>query len=218
MTVALVVGEVVLVAYLVTSTAFMRTFPWYHYQVALFTFGAVMVVGTWLIERGGSPVRMAFVGVAALFVVGVTAEVIVKAFEAKRGAAIEAADWVDDNLPPDAVIAMGDRAGYFGYLADRPLLHLEGLVADADYLHEVEHGEALDRMGTEDVGYYVNNARLSATVDIDGRRCFRFVEPPYTFGPTFEVTVCEEDLLFLAGDDETGRGLTIWRYRPELNR
>jgi hypothetical protein len=61
----------------------------------------------------------------------------------------------------------------------------------------------------------VTNARQGLPILIDGRRCWRFVEPPYTFGPTFEVTVCGEDLLFLADDGE--KALSLWRYRPELN-
>jgi hypothetical protein len=217
MTLALVVGQVILVTYLVLSTSFMASFAWYHYQVALFAFGGIVLLASWSIERVGSPARVVCLGLAGLVVVASVAEAVVKYREPKRVAAFAAADFVDAELPDDAMIAMGDRAGYFGYLARRPLLHLEGLVADADFLHQVERGNALERMNDEGVDYYVTNARQGLPILIDGRRCWRFVEPPYTFGPTFEVTVCGEDLVFLAPDEDGGKPLSLWRYRPELN-
>ena len=58
---------------------------------------------------------------------------------------------------------------------------------------------------------------LGRRVEIDGEPCARFVEPPYTFGPTFEVTVCLDDLVFGEVDEDGGKALTVWRYRPELN-
>jgi hypothetical protein len=215
MTLALVVGQAILVTYLVLSTSFMASFAWYHFQVALFAFGGTVLLASWSVARVGAPARLVCLGLAGLVVVASVAEAVVKYREPKREAAFAAADFVDAELPEDAMIAMGDRAGYFGYLAERPLLHLEGLVADADFLHQVERGDALERMNEEDVDYYVTNARMGVPILMDGRRCWRFVEPPYTFGPTFEVTVCGEDLLFLADDGE--KALSLWRYRPELN-
>ena len=217
MTLALVVGQAVLVAYLVTSTSFVFPFSWYHYQLALFALGGTVVLGSWSVERFGSPARLACLGVAALVVVAAVAEAVVRFNEPKRSAVFAAADFVDAEVPDDAMLAMGDRAGYFGYLAERPLLHLEGLVADADFLHQVEDGEALARMNDEDVTYYITNAGLGRRVEIDGEPCARFVEPPYTFGPTFEVTVCLDDLVFGEVDEDGGKALTVWRYRPELN-
>lgn len=117
--------------------------------------------------------------------------------------------------PKDVMLAMGDRAGYFGYLAERPLLHLEGLVADAEFLHEVERGDALERMNEEGVDYYATNARQGEPTMIDGDRCWRFVEPPYTHGPTFEVTVCNGDIVYLWAARE--KAMSLWRDRPELN-
>lgn len=217
MTVALVVGEALLLTYLVRATAFTFTFTWYHYQLALFALGGSLILASWAIQRFGPAARLACVGLALGVVVGSAVEIVVKAREPKRVAVFAAADHVAEELPPDAMIAMGDRAGYFGYLADRPLLHLEGLVADAHFLHQVENGEALDRMRDEGVDYYVHNSRAGRPVTIDGRPCWRFVEPPYTLGHTFVVTVCEDDLVLTVDDPEGTSDLTIWRYRPELN-
>lgn len=215
---ALVAGQAILVAYQVHSTSFVRPFSWYNYQLALFMFAGALLFGAWVLEHVASAGRVMVVAAVALFVGGTGAEVAVKRTEAKRDAAILAADWVDANLPPDAVVAMGDRAGYFGYIAERPLLHLEGLVADLDFLHALEDGEAPERLNDEGVDYYIHNARPGIRVDIDGKPCWRFLEPPYTDGPKMEVTVCLEDLAFMARDEAGGKGLSVWRYRPELNR
>jgi hypothetical protein len=217
MTVALVVGEVILVAYLVRATAFVFFFSWYHYQIALFALGGGAIVLSWAIRRFGRPAQLACVVLALATVAGAALEVVIRAREQKRVAAFAAADYVSEELPANAVIAMGDRAGYFGYLADRPLLHLEGLVADADFLDQVESGGALERMSEEGVDYYVHNSREGWPVLVDWRPCWRFVEPPYTLGHTFQVTVCEADLVLTLPDPEGKSDLTIWRFRPELN-
>ena len=62
MTLALVVGQAILVAYLVTSTSFMFPFSWYHFQLALFALGGTVVLGSWSVERFGSPARLACLG------------------------------------------------------------------------------------------------------------------------------------------------------------
>jgi len=217
MTLAFVVGQAILVTYLVVSTSFFASFAWYHHQVALFGFGGTVLLASWAAERLGAPARAACLVLAGLVLVASVAEAVVKYREPKREAAIVAADFVDAELPEDVMLAMGDRAGYFGYLADRPLLHLEGLVADVDFLHEVERGDALERMNQEGVDYYITNARQGRAIEIDGRRCWRFLEPPYTYGPTFEVTVCDRDLVFFWGDEGGVKVLSVWRYRPELN-
>ncbi len=50
------------------------------------------------------------------------------------------AAWI--NIHP-GTYAMGDQAGLTGYLSTQPILQLEGLVMDADYLHKLQHQEHL---------------------------------------------------------------------------
>jgi hypothetical protein len=115
------------------------------------------------------------------------------------------------------VIAMGDRAGLVGYLADRPMLQLEGLMADERWLHELEDGTAIDRMIEEGVEYYVWSGYVDGRwVERSGWPCQVLTEPRAGGGPKFGVTVCAGDTVFNvgAGYDQ----FTVFRFRPEANR
>jgi hypothetical protein len=214
LTCALVVGQALLLAYTVAFTTYAFSFAWYHYQLALFAFCGAIVIARWADARFGRRVRSACVCIAACVPLFHGVSVLVEANEDKELDTFHAADFVHDELPADTVIAMGDRAGYFGYIAERPLLHLEGLVADKAYLDQLERGEALDRMRSQGVDYYVHRGRGGLEVELDGQRCWRFTEPAYTTGPTFEVTACENDLVFAEGHPAIA--LSIWKFRPDL--
>ena len=104
-----------------------------------------------------------------------------------------------------------------GYLADRPLLHLEGLVADAHWLDDLRDGTELQRMNAEGVDYYVwYGTDTSDPVQVDRAICRVFHEPRNAAESLFDVTVCDRDLVY---SDGSGPHLVrIWRYRPELNQ
>jgi hypothetical protein len=212
-TLALVVGEALLLMYLMFGTSY-RVWPWYHYQVALFAFFAAIVVARAAVDRFGPVVPQVCLAAAAVFLV-VQVGVVFRPEDPAYAASVTGARFVDENLADDAVLAMGDRAGIFGFLARRPLLHLEGLVADSSYLDDLDGGRAAARMVSDGVGYYVRSGSGGERVAVDGRACERFDEPLQGDGPKLAVVVCDDDRVFVDGDD--GERLQIWRLRPELN-
>jgi hypothetical protein len=217
-TLALVVGEALLLAYLVFGTSY-RVWPWYHYLVGVFAFLAAIVVGHDLAgrviagRRGDVVPRLCLVGAAAFVVV--QAAVVFRPQDPPYAESVSAAAFVRRELPADAVLAMGDRAGIFGFLAERPLLQLEGLMADAAYLDDLEAGRATDRMVGEGVDYYVSYGHEGVPLAVGGAPCRLFVEPIQGGGPQMDVVVCDDDRAFVAGDE--GDRIQIWRFRPELN-
>jgi uncharacterized membrane protein YdcZ (DUF606 family) len=213
---AFLVGQALMVSYLVVASSY-PVWAWYHYNVALLAFCGGTLVALAFVHRPatGRIATGACLAVAAVFAVG-QMPVTLLSHTNNAPSAVTTARWIDRELPPGAVLAMGDRAGLLGYLANRPMLHLEGLVADAQWLHDLSTGTALDRMDREGVDTYVwAGAPPQPTTLPDGRMCWRFEEPRNSDGPGFPVRVCYVDLLFAAG---SGNDLfTVWRYRPELN-
>jgi hypothetical protein len=213
-TLALVVGQALLLVYLVLGTSY-RVWPWYHYQLALFAFLAMIIVARSAAERFGAIVPRACLVTAGAFLV-VEVGVTFRPEETPFVESVTGARFVAARLPDDAVLAMGDRAGIFGFLAERPMLHLEGLVADAAYLDDLAGGRAAARMVAEGVDYYVHYGEEGDPVVVDGRPCWRFREPTLGDGPKQELVVCDDDEVFSDGD--VSDRLQIWRFRPELNR
>ena len=54
---------------------------------------------------------------------------------------------------PDGALAIGDGAGAFGYFADRPVVHLEGLVNDYEYLEYLADGHIEQYLETKEIRY-----------------------------------------------------------------
>jgi hypothetical protein len=209
---AIAAGQALFVAYLTFATSY-SALPWYHFNTALILLCAGLLLADWCIAKLGSRgVRLCLVAAGA-FLAMQAAEVFLTSDNTHTGG-LAAADFVRSELPDDAVLAMGDRAGIFGFVADRPLLQIEGLMADEPFLHDLEHGTVVQRMAADGVDYYV---RYSPRRDRrqDGRNCWELREPRVSRGPSFEVTVCQSDLVYreVDGDQE----LTIWRFRPEVN-
>jgi hypothetical protein len=213
LTLALVAGQGLLTAYLVVGTSY-RVWPWYHYLVALFAFLATLLLARAGVDRLGPAAGRASLGVAAAFLV-VQAAVVFRPEASAYPESITGARFVEAELPVDAVLAMGDRAGIFGYLAERPLLHLEGLVADRDYLDDLAAGRAVDRMIDEGVDYYVRYGPDGDRVTVDARACEQFVEPIQGKGPKLTIVVCDDDRVF--ADGPAGDRLQIWRFDPSVN-
>ena len=211
---AILAGQVLLVTYLVLATSY-QVWAWYYYGIALVLFTSGTILGIAVTERLVSvgPALCAVVGVAfavaqvpALFFSGLS----------HSARATATAEFLNHELPEDAVIAMGDRGGLVGYLTDRPMLQLEGLMADEAWLDDLEDGTAVDRMIEEGVDYYVWSGWVGGElVERDGVPCRVLTEPRAGDGPKFEVTVCVGDRVFNvgAGHDQ----FTVWRFRPENN-
>jgi hypothetical protein len=210
---ALVAGQALLTTYLVIGTSY-RVWPWYHYLVALFASLATMLVIRAAADRFGETVTRVSLAAAAVFLV-LQVAVVFRPEGPEFPQSATAARFVENNLADDAVLAMGDRAGIFGYLAHRPLLQLEGLVADKDYLDRLATGGAVDRMIDEGVDYYVWYGPDGQRITLDGRPCEEFVEPLQGGGPKQIIVVCDDDRVYAAGPD--GDRLQIWRFDPSLN-
>jgi hypothetical protein len=210
----ILIGQVLLLAYLVVATSF-QVWAWYYYGIALTAFCAATLVGRSLVRwLGAAGSAICVAGCLAFAVVQIPVTFLSGLSHSPRGTA--AADFLATELPPDAVLAMGDRAGLIGYLADRPMLQLEGLMADAEWLEDLETGRALDRMIDEEVEYYIWSGWVAGRpAEIDGQPCLVLTEPRAGDGPKFDVTVCEHDRVFHTGSDHDQ--FTVWRFRPELN-
>jgi hypothetical protein len=84
---------------------------------------------------------------------------------------------------PDAVIAMGDRAGSVGQLLPNRLIQLEGLVMDSKFLENLHHSKSIaELLKKYDVHYYV--ATGSRRND-DG--CYTTWEPSQSRGDSFKL-------------------------------
>jgi hypothetical protein len=85
---------------------------------------------------------------------------------------------------PDAVIAMGDRAGAVGELLPNRLIQLEGLVMDKAYLTYLRQSTSLtDIFRRYGVDYYVATAARS-----DGAGCFVTSEPEKAGADSFHLS------------------------------
>ena len=210
----LLAGQALLLTYLVVATSY-RVWAWYFYGIALTAFCAATLVGGALVRRlGGHGRRICLAAGIGFAVLQIPATFFSGLSHTPR--ATETAEFLEADLPSDAVIAMGDRAGLVGYLVDRPMLQLEGLMADARWLHDLEDGTALERMEEEGVDYYVWSGWVSGRqIVVDGAPCLVFTEPRAGDGPKFQVTVCESDQVFSTGEGHDQ--FNVWRYRPELN-
>jgi hypothetical protein len=211
---AFMAGQALMIVYLVVATSY-PIWAWYLYNLALVGFCAGTLAARAVDLRVGRRTVALGVGLAAAFAAVQVPALFLSNFS-HGPESLATARFIDEELPGDAVIAMGDRAGLVGYLADRPLLQLEGLVADAQWLDDLENGTALDRMAAEGVDYYVlSGGSPGGTAMVDGRPCHRFVEPRAGDGPKFRVVACDEDLVFFTPPGELT--FTVWRFRPELN-
>lgn len=73
-----------------------------------------------------------------------------------------AGEWMDANLPTDAVAASWD-AGVVGYFAGRPVVNLDGVVNSFEYYQATRNGTVGPFLAASGVGYVVNHG-----ADVDG--------------------------------------------------
>jgi len=213
-TAALLVGQALLLTYLTFATSY-PLWPWYHSNVALLLFTGGTLVALGATRRvGGAATSMCLLAGAAFAIVQGPA-MFLSTFNHSSPSTATAA-FLADELPGDAVLAMGDRAGLVGYLVDRPMLQLEGLVSDAEWLDDLEDGTAIDRMIAEGVDYLVvSGIPVVRDVPRGGLACQAITEPRAGRGPKFEVIVCPGDEVFAAG---SGRdGFTVYRFEADNN-
>lgn len=129
--------------------------------------------------------------------------------------AVGLASYLDRTLPPDAVVAMGDRAGALGYYLERPVVQLEGLMGSVQYLDALRHATVHQFLAARRVSVYIRSSADRG--DPAGPHgCMRFLEPLQGNGPKITIVVCTRDLLV---DEHFPDGTyeRVWRYRPGLN-
>jgi hypothetical protein len=74
----------------------------------------------------------------------------------------DAGEWIDQNLPADAVLASWD-AGVLGYFADRPVVNLDGVVNSVAFVDARDAGQLGPFLQARDVGFVANHG-----TDVDG--------------------------------------------------
>lgn len=82
------------------------------------------------------------------------------------------------------IYAMGDRAGLASYLMRQPMVQLEGLVMDHEYLQRLETAKDLDSLlRSYNVDYYIGHAWSNRS---DG--CYMIKEPMFSHGESRNIT------------------------------
>ncbi|MBN1496601.1 MAG: hypothetical protein JXA07_07520 [Spirochaetes bacterium] len=72
-----------------------------------------------------------------------------------------------------SIIGIGDRAGIASYLLKNPVIQLEGLVMDREYLRHIENQDNLIKVLKKyEVSYYIIHR-----IERDSSRCYRVIEP-----------------------------------------
>lgn len=104
-----------------------------------------------------------------------------------------AALWISENSPPDAVFASWN-AGQLGFFSDRRFINLDGVINNVDYYERVLRGSVplADYLVENKVDYIVDYSIYHPI-------------PDYPVVHTFPL------------NDETGRSIRIWEVSPQLS-
>ena len=223
LTVVVLAGELLLLAYLTASTAY-PVWSWYQYLLPIILFLALIQLLPYALERSdGVPNALGRRGPALLLagtvLVGIVGVVVRNDARAPSylGPSVVAARAVDRQVPTSVPMLMGDRAGAFGWATSRPIVQAEGLVGPASWLDALTGGTTAKFIADRHVGLYTRNVGVgdhAATVVFDGKRCQRYPEPAMSSGPQFGVTVCPQDLIYQQKMDDPWGTIKVWRLRP----
>lgn len=221
---ATVLAQVIQLAYY-EGTSTWPWWPWYYYFVPLqLMLGGTVLLRALMRSSIGQPLRRPLVANSVVLIACVLSTLT---FARQPDNALwqtatpAVSQWLHDNTAPGDVVAIGDRAGYFTWLAERPTLQLEGLVEDVAFLGDIRARRIADRMAAEGVRYYIRGEdsadRLAArrpVAEMPG--CWAVSEPLQGSGPKSDIIVCDGDLVYStvqADDDSTWE---VWHFRPEL--
>ena len=197
---------------------------WYAYLVpVVIALAGALVIGRAQAEWGLSDQRFAIAAlvVAAAILTWPVAQVARNRFddvryqEAVIGLTTQAAHLTERNVPRGEVIAMGDRAGSFGYLVDRPIVQLEGLADTPDLVEALREGHIPDVLRDLDVRYVAVSNDGTSDEKFEGEGdCQVYIQPIFGNGPKSRLVLCRSDRVF----EVTGVGefYGLWRYRPEI--
>lgn len=210
----LAVATLVIASYYAITSSW-QLWPWYFATIPLIIAVSAAALLTPLTPKPGLLTALAF-GVGLVFVVGnvvrqATTDPLRSAFIRENAVVAEKLERL---LPAGTTVAMGDRAGSLGYLLDRPLIHLEGLVGPAAYLDALREGQArVDAFLAErKVGVYVRSGYVQEDpIAVNG--CRAFDEPHQGGGPKVDIVVCDRDLLDYRRLAD-GTVTRSWRFDP----
>jgi hypothetical protein len=193
---------------------------WYAYPLVtmgLFVFPVVLEAIQRRLEAGRGTGRILRTLAWAFFLLGFT-QLTVQAVQtglwswysapAFRYENYQLAQQLNARLPETARIAMGDRAGSFGYFFHGSVLQLEGLVADADLLEAIRQDRLeayLSAQGVEYVLTYWEPPSPDAT-----RWTLLTPLPGFSVGPQAGIDLCRENEAFrFSTPYET---FTLWKW------
>ena len=197
---------------------------WYAYLVpVVITLAAAIVIGRVQQERAITDRRFAVaaVVVAAAVLAWPTAQLARNRFtdvryqEAVIALTTQAAELTERSVPRGEVIAMGDRAGSFGYLVDRPIVQLEGLADAPELVEALREGHIPDVLSDKEVRYVAVSNSGSSDERFEGEGdCQVYVQPIFGNGPKSRLVLCRSDRIFEVKG--VGEFYGLWRYRPEI--
>jgi hypothetical protein len=214
---ALLVGQLLQLAYYTTTSSW-PFWEWYFYYIpGTLLVGLLVIVKAVLATRVGALARRPGLALAAglaacALTVGVSWGPPPADFW--DGGVPATAEWINANTAPTDVIAVGDRAGYLSWLTRRPMVQLEGLVEDQDFLDVIADRRIAEHLSDQHVQYYVRGdddlVGAGAVAVPDRAGCAGYLEPAQGNGPKSPVTACDGDLVYDAvGAVSQWR---IWRY------
>lgn len=114
-----------------------------------------------------------------------------------------------------AIFAMGDGAGSMGYFLEQPVIHLEGFVADREYLEALENGRIDQFLSDNGVTHLIAFNESAQEILDDNYSTFDRIEPtqPSWRGARSTITVNREDELLREYWRQGNRDvvLVVWR-------
>lgn len=219
---ALLLGQVLQLGYYATTSSW-HLWEWYFYYIPLqFLVAGVVVVRAMFGVRWATLLKKSLVAVGLAMLASAGGLGLFIRDDPATGwttSSVVVGAWIDQNTPPDSVIAMGDRAGGVLWAANRRAVQLEGLVEDSKYLSVLRGRTIPQHLVAQSVDYYVRGGTAGDTVGrtpVPGRAgCWSFVEPGQGQGPKSSVAACDEDLVYRSLQED-GSNWQVWRFRPEL--
>lgn len=181
-----------------------KLWPWYLYPCVVLTPFALGILFAPIASLGEKwkLMRMGFAVVAVLALAGYSVRTIQK-FEVplvREDLVAFAFDLAEFAKSHPGRYAMGDRAGIVGYVLDQPVMQLEGLVQNLEFLRDIKRGNDLVAvLQKHGVDYYV------ARDPEPENGCYR-VSEPFQAGPEsprMNALICDEPVhVFEAKGDE----------------
>jgi len=198
----LLVGEIIYHVYVALSgVEYTPYFIWYRSPSFIFWIitGSLMALFTFerirLVKHPYNILNWAPVGFSlAIFAVAIYMFARSINFTSKLYVArYDAALWIAENSPPDAVFASWN-AGQLGFFSNRTFINLDGLINNVDYYERVLRGSI-------PLTDYLFENRVDYIVDYD----------TYDSIPDFPV------VRSFPVNDESGRSIQIWQVTPQIS-